>query len=71
LCPDRTLGYDATVARIARERRRLLDDEASPGDPDLERRVVEITAVSTIEARRHGLEDAPVQAYRVSARAER
>jgi hypothetical protein len=49
----------------------LLDHDPFPGDSDLERRVVEVAAVSTIEARRHGLEDAPVQAYRVSACAER
>jgi hypothetical protein len=33
--------------------------------------VVEVAAISPLEARRNRLEDAPVQAHRVAARAER
>jgi hypothetical protein len=67
---DRTFGDDAALGAIA-PHRRLLDHEPSFRHAHLERRVVEVAAISPFEPGRDCLEDLSVQADEVAARTKR
>jgi hypothetical protein len=66
-----TLRDDTTLDSVAVSDRCLLDHEPPLRHAHVERRVIEVARWSPLEPRRHGLENAPVQANRVAARAER
>jgi hypothetical protein len=61
---DRALGGDTALAALV-PRWCLLDHEPALRHTHLERRVVEVTAISPLDLRGDRLEDLPVEPYRM------